>query len=133
MIIAGARWKVGLGTDIKIVGLSWLPYITSDNMAFGDNTVSSLMGSFTRTWDEDISTNLFNERDQRYIRRIFLSEIQTADCLYWSKDSTWLYSVRSAYRLLPVQKNLWQRHDSGSIWNKLWRIKAPPKVINCLW
>lgn len=48
-------------------------------------------------------------------------------------ESTGNYSVRSAYRLLQAQKGRWQRNDNASLWGKMWKVKAPPKVLNLIW
>lgn len=53
--------------------------------------------------------------------------------MYWSQESSGQYSVRSVYRLLQAQKNQWRQDDDGSFWRKIWRIKAPPKVLNFVW
>lgn len=88
--VAGARWKVGLGNHIKIVGKPWLldeanPYITSSSPAFGDHTVSSLLCADNRNWDENTISDLFNARDQSCIRSICLPETDREDDLYWGK------------------------------------------------
>lgn len=51
------------------------------------------------------------------------------DKLYWCKEVSGNYSVRSAYKLLQAQKNLCRQQDNAG----LWRIKAPSKVLNFLW
>lgn len=43
------------------------------------------------------------------------------------------YSVRSAYRLLQAQKNLWRQQDNSGFWHKTWRVKAPSKLLNLMW
>lgn len=138
VILARARWKVGLGTNIKIVGQPWLPddqnsYVTSISPALCDNTVSNLLSLDSKTWDEDILRDLFNDRDQQCIRSIKLNEEEGEDILYWCKENSGLYTVKSAYRLLLLRKNLWQHNETSSIWCRLWKIKALPKVINCMW
>lgn len=53
--------------------------------------------------------------------------------LYWSKESSGAYSVKSAYNFLQKQKGRWQVEDIHSIWKVIWKIKAPPKTLNLLW
>lgn len=53
--------------------------------------------------------------------------------LYWRFEHTGLYSVKSAYKWLQMQRGGWHTDDRGSIWNKLWRAKAPPKACNLVW
>lgn len=93
------------------MGQPWLandhnPFVTTISPALNGHTVSSLMCKDRREWDEEVLTDLFNDRDQQCIRSIVLSESDNEDCLYWSKESTGLYTVRSAYKLLQMQKNL---------------------------
>lgn len=138
VIYAGARWKVGLGNSINILGQPWLadennPYITSDVLGIQHAKVSSLLKQESTEWDEDILHDLFNDRDQNCIRQVHLDVNDSEDRLYWSKEVSGHYSVRSAYRLLQAQKNLWQREDNNSLWCKIWKIKAPPKPLNLLW
>ncbi|KAL8091980.1 hypothetical protein AgCh_034313 [Apium graveolens] len=50
--------------------------------------------------------------------------------MYWCHEKHGDYSVKSAYKLLQVQKSYWRRSDSNSLWSKIWRIKAPAKARN---
>lgn len=86
-----------------------------------------------RGWDDEIPRDMFNVRDQQCIKSIALTEGNEEDELYWGKEKSGQYSVRSAYRLLQYQKNLWRQEDQNSTWRNTWRVKAPPKVLNFLW
>lgn len=65
--------------------------------------------------------------------KVPIRDIGSNDEMYWSKESHGHYSVRSAYRLLQAQKIYWREEDNGSFWRKVWRIKAPPKILNLVW
>lgn len=80
------------------------PYITSSSRVLKQNNVSSLL----------CLTGFVNDSDQRCIQNITIGEGD--DYLYWSKESMGHYSVRSAYRLLQAQKNLWRKEDNDSLW-----------------
>lgn len=54
------------------------------------------------------------------------------DKLYWSKKSSGHYTVKSAYRTLQAQKELWSMTDNSNLWKKVWCIKSPPKALNLL-
>lgn len=41
--------------------------------------------------------------------------------------------MKSAYRLLQRSKGAWVTDDNSSLWKSVWRIKAPPKVLNFTW
>ncbi|KAL8101648.1 hypothetical protein AgCh_033517 [Apium graveolens] len=55
------------------------------------------------------------------------------DKLFWNLEESGNYSVKSAYRLLQVQKGLWRTEYNDNLWKRIWRIKAPPKVLNLVW
>nr|XP_017257253.1 PREDICTED: uncharacterized protein LOC108226775 [Daucus carota subsp. sativus] len=95
--------------------------------------VADIMRIGDRGWDDDIVRDLFNSRDQTCIRKITLADNTSDDSLYWCKENTGEYSVKSAYRLLQSQKGRWQTEDNNSLWRTVWKIKAPPKVLNMVW
>ncbi|XP_074374117.1 uncharacterized protein LOC141714499 [Apium graveolens] len=65
--------------------------------------------------------------------QVFTKDSQVVDKLYWIKECSGVYSVKSAYKFLQKQKGEWRQEDSSSLWFKLWRIKAPAKVLNLVW
>lgn len=138
VITAGARWKVGMGNKINIVGQPWLPddqhpYVTSDLTGLEQHTVSSLMCMDCKEWDVDILRDMFNARDQGCIASIQLSITDEDDRWYWSKENSGQSSVKSAYRLLQAQKNRWHPSNLNSFRRDIWKVKAPPKVLNTIW
>lgn len=113
LIQAGARWMVGSGEKIDIIGQPWLnetqnPYVTSTSEAFKNNKVSSLLTMDRSNWDTKILSDLFNVRDQDCIKRVPYHGSSSEDSLYWSKEASGMYTVKSAYRLLHL------RRDSGT-------------------
>lgn len=84
LIRSGLRWKVGSGDSINIVGQAWLlddqnPFITTCTLSIANEKVSALMETDHRGWDEEILTDIFNERDQNCIRSIQLSDVVEQD------------------------------------------------------
>ncbi|XP_074328372.1 uncharacterized protein LOC141666280 [Apium graveolens] len=137
LLISGVRCLVGSGESISIKNQPWLydaanPYITSDSPTFENNTVASFICN-SHEWDEEIIKDLFNERDQRCILRIALVNHREVDSVYWSKENSGVYFVKSAYKMLQDQKGRWRTEDASSLWCKLWKIKAPPKALNLVW
>ncbi|KAL8114965.1 hypothetical protein AgCh_021696 [Apium graveolens] len=109
------------------------PYVSSESPSFEHNKVTSLMKTYSRQWDTEIIADLFNERDQRCIFNTKINSRVTEDQIYWKEEDSGDYSVRSAYRLLQAQKARWTVDDNGSLWRKIWQVKAPPKVLNLIW
>lgn len=100
---------IASGDKIGIQNQPWLenddnPYITSVSQAFDSNMVSSLMKVNQRGWDEEIIRDLFNERDQQCILNLTIRENLVKDKIYWNKEASEIYSVKSAYRFLQEQK-----------------------------
>lgn len=66
LVASGARWKVGTGECINILGQSWLldtekPCIETSSPVLENNKVSSLMVETQNhySWDDDILSDLF--------------------------------------------------------------------------
>lgn len=117
---------------------SWLqgetnPYIASDLQGLSRTTVGSLRTKDGLQWDREILEDLFNQRDQICIYNTQFGGESDADTLYWNEDISREYTVRSAYRLLRLQKDTGFATDSRDLWKLIWRIKAPPKVQNHIW
>lgn len=71
------------------------------------------------SWDKDIIMDLFNIRDQRCIQNTVIAEDREVDKIYWSNESSGMYSVRSTYRMLQAPKDLWSVEDMDSSCRKL--------------
>ncbi|XP_074346913.1 uncharacterized protein LOC141685724 [Apium graveolens] len=138
VISAGMRWKIGSGNSVNIVGQPWLlddgnPFITSNVQGLENYKVSALMAMDSRGWDEEILRDMFNVRDQQCIKQIQLVASNNEDVVYWGKEVSGHYTVRSAYRLLQEQKDMWNSVNLTSTWRKTWRIKSPPEMLNFMW
>lgn len=73
----GARWRVGDGSCINVLGQPWLqtaqdPYIRTNHPALEGIFVNTLMCTGTREWDDDILEDLFEARDRDLIHKISL-------------------------------------------------------------
>ncbi|XP_074348430.1 uncharacterized protein LOC141687156 [Apium graveolens] len=102
VIKAEARWKIGNGAKIGILGQPWLqdsvnPCIMSEIIGLNDATVSSLMIDDGGGWDHEVIEDLFNTRDQRYILAIEIRGCGRDDELYWNESISGDYTVKSAY------------------------------------
>lgn len=102
----GCRRNIGTGMETFIWKVPWLPnrvngYITSEMPSeLEDATVMSLMVTNERKWDEEILTDLFNDRDVQFIKNIPLSDIDRRDSWMWFFDGKGEFSVKSCYRKL---------------------------------
>ncbi|KAL8120232.1 hypothetical protein AgCh_017395 [Apium graveolens] len=137
LLKSGVRWIIGPGDKIDIKHQPWLniddPYVTTESLSFEQNKVASLMRTGCHQWDTDIIKDLFNARDQQSILNTKIDSTATEDRVYWSKEVDEEYSIRSAYRLLQLQKGRWSTNDNDNLWRKMWQVKAPPKVLNLIW
>ncbi|KAL8107899.1 hypothetical protein AgCh_024343 [Apium graveolens] len=104
--ILEAQDVVKTGMETVIWKVPWLPdrengYITSEMPSeLEDATVLSLMVTNERKWDEEILTDLFNDRDVQFIKNIPLSDIDRRDSWMWFFDGKGEFSVKSCYRKL---------------------------------
>ncbi|XP_074336620.1 uncharacterized protein LOC141673779 [Apium graveolens] len=138
VVAAGVRWRIGTGTNVKISGQPWLvdtgdPYISTVSKTIGNNLVSSLFCMDRKAWDIDVVRDVFNDRDQRCVLDTLIEEDLQNDVLYWGKEQSGVYSVRSAYKYIQEEKGAWCREENNEIWSRLWKIKAPPKCLNLVW
>ncbi|KAL8107925.1 hypothetical protein AgCh_024360 [Apium graveolens] len=138
VLLVGLKWSVGSGVNIKITGQPWLgddtnPYITTDSGMLEQHRVSNLFCNDKREWDIDLIRDMFDPCDQGRILSTKINTDSEEDQLYWCKENAGMYTVRSAYRLLQIQKGLWQNSDSSSLWRKIWQVKAPTMILNFLW
>ncbi|XP_074374068.1 uncharacterized protein LOC141714448 [Apium graveolens] len=104
VILSGERWRVGTGESINIVG--------------------------TRTWDWEIITDIFNDKDCESIQNTLIEEDLQNDVLTWDHDITGHYIVKSAYKILQVQKGAW---DYGDNTGRCWEIIQPNTTCDLNW
>ncbi|KAM6591645.1 hypothetical protein CsatA_014250 [Cannabis sativa] len=85
------------------------------------------------SWDEEILQDLFDNREQRLIKQIPVNTDQTTDFIFWCKEPTGLFTVKSAYHALQELKGLTNDVDASVFWKILWSLKLPPKIKNLMW
>lgn len=84
LLKVGARWSVGTGRTIDVLNQPWLvddnnPYVKSRLPVLAEATVDAIMQDDRRQWDEDIVTDLFNDRDRVCILQVPLFEGNNED------------------------------------------------------
>uniref|UniRef100_A0A803QID1 Reverse transcriptase zinc-binding domain-containing protein n=1 Tax=Cannabis sativa TaxID=3483 RepID=A0A803QID1_CANSA len=85
------------------------------------------------SWDEEVLQDLFDDREQSLIKQIPVNIDQTTDFVFWCKESTGLYTIKSAYHALQDLKGLTNDVDASVFWKILWSLKLPPKIKNLMW
>ncbi|XP_060972577.1 uncharacterized protein LOC115717978 [Cannabis sativa] len=135
---AGIRRSIGGGSEAFILNETWWPdnehpYVISNHPGLINKVVSSLFQFNDRAWDAKILQDLFDTRDREVILNIQLSSTATHDEWYWKKETSVVYSVRSAYRFLQELKGSWSLDNNAGFWRKQWNLKIPPKARNFLW
>ncbi|MCH89075.1 RNA-directed DNA polymerase (Reverse transcriptase) [Trifolium medium] len=106
-----ARWCIGDGSNIKVMGEPWLR-------------------------EEDgrwVTSPQIQEKEANMILAVPLLHMVEEDKLIWSEESNGIYSVRSGYRKLMEEKRLMNRPRERDGWGSLWKIQAPPKVKHLYW
>jgi hypothetical protein len=95
--------------------------------------VHSLIDQNTNGWNYNL-VNYYFDYDivQEIIRTPIFHQVEE-DALIWKAEKNGQYSVKSAYRLCVenIAENS-HLHRVGS-WDRIWRLKVPPKVKNLLW
>lgn len=138
VVSAGVCWKIGSGENINITGQPWLAnvdnsYISTVSESFLNCKVQGLMHTGSREWDQDVIRDLFNERDQTCILETSLGTNDVEDSMVWKYEKSGTYSVKSAYRLIQRMKGLFCAEERSNVLMQLWKIKAPPRVLNVVW
>ncbi|XP_060962124.1 uncharacterized protein LOC133032261 [Cannabis sativa] len=104
------------------------------NLIFEPPSNSELPSSLT-CWDVEILDDLLVQRDRQLVQLIPIQPRSDRDTLYWSKDLSGLYTVKSAYNLLQELNGEVVIDDSvvDRFWGRLWQLKIPLKMKNLLW
>ncbi|CAJ2649711.1 unnamed protein product [Trifolium pratense] len=139
LVRAGARWCIGSGENISILGEPWIQggtLISASNpsvMHLQNIKVKHLISNTTKEWDSHVINNIFDQGTADAILRTPLFQQVTSDKLVWKAEKKGNYTVKSAYRLC-VEELLDTSHLSRpGFWSGIWRLKVPPKVKNLLW
>ena len=141
----GANWRVGNGSSIRIWGDRWMPdqfspkIISPVSSLSPDAKVEELLDPTTRLWNRGLLNSIFLPWEADQISRIPLSPLFPPDLLYWSRNKSGLFSVRSAYHLACDLKTPSSRGESSrgavmeKFWKQLWHLNLPRKIKLFLW
>lgn len=135
MIKQGCRRRIGDGKSTKIWEVPWLSSLTNGYLTTAmpqelqHATVNNLMAENQKEWDEDVISDVCNERDRNLIRQIPIPRSRKDDSWFWLLVEKGEFTVRSCYRRLHGDHEFLQRE----FWKKLWDLNLPGKVTNFLW
>ncbi|KAL8106740.1 hypothetical protein AgCh_023486 [Apium graveolens] len=135
VIKAGARRRIGNGTDTAVWHVPWLPsdangYVTTLMPEYLQNsTVNGLMNEDDTTWDMDVIKDILNNRDAGLVERIPISLYDRRDSWFWCLEDTSIFTVKSCYKWLQGVLDSEYRW----FWRKLWNLKLPGKVLHFVW
>ncbi|XP_057249396.1 uncharacterized protein LOC130590838 [Beta vulgaris subsp. vulgaris] len=133
LVKEGMIWRVGNGEMINVWRDPWIAdedgRFISSPMVDNVRQVKDLMMAGSSTWNIDLITRVFNERDTKCILALPLSEQSKEDVITWAFTKDGVYSVKTAY-MLGKMFNLDGFHEA---WVKLWKVEVSPKVRLFLW
>jgi hypothetical protein len=142
----GCFWIVGNGNNIRIwedrwinpqAGKStWTPKPANPTIT----TVNELIDPSLNRWKTQLISQTFWPIETNQILQIPLPSPNIEDTISWQGTKDGTYTVRSGYNAQiewetsnnnqPQSSN---NQIDNNIWNKLWKIEAPPKQIHLLW
>ena len=98
-----------MGESINIIGQPWLNdevnrFVETNHQDLKGHKVCFLFCLDRKVWDGDVIRDMFNERDQECIFNTPVEDSINRDVVFWIKESSGNYSVKSAYNLLQSMK-----------------------------
>uniref|UniRef100_A0A803NUT6 Reverse transcriptase domain-containing protein n=1 Tax=Cannabis sativa TaxID=3483 RepID=A0A803NUT6_CANSA len=134
----GIHWLSWVKLTDHKVHREWLldvvnPYIETSSRSLQGQMVQALMQVDKLEWDNEVISDVLNDRDRELVWRIPLSSARRNDNWFWLQDSSGIFSVRSAYRLQHEANNNVNHAVPTDVWSKLWSIKVPPKEGLAKW
>uniref|UniRef100_A0A7N2MH92 Uncharacterized protein n=1 Tax=Quercus lobata TaxID=97700 RepID=A0A7N2MH92_QUELO len=111
LILMGAKWRVGDGSQIKIYGSNWLPgesqgrVVSPPSPTLSSTTISTLIDPLAFGWNSHIIDNTFLPFEAEQIKSIPLGLTKQPDFLYWPRSKDGSYSVSMGYHWLCAKEN----------------------------
>ncbi|XP_031107260.1 uncharacterized protein LOC116011955 [Ipomoea triloba] len=136
LVCSGARRRIGNGKSTLIWGHPWLPddndpmIQTEIPQELNGSTVSGLIDPSTKTWDQEILQDLFDQTDVARIMSIPVS-LDYEDSWFWARDPRGCYTVKEGYRC--IRGEFTTHPGTFDKWQSMWKSKAPPKWKSLLW
>lgn len=138
LVVKGTCYLVGDGASINVWTNPWVPWIQgfipkpkSPKAANCPITVSMLINHDLHCWKPSIITQYFDPPSVQAILSIPILVSHKEDKLCGVLDSKGVFFVKTAYRALPHPATNLPSYDVN--WKKLWKLKAPQRIIMFLW
>ncbi|XP_056695804.1 uncharacterized protein [Spinacia oleracea] len=129
----GLIWRVGDGKSINIWHDQWVADESGGHITSSPNAaieqVCELIDQDSKEWRYDLISKFFNDRDERCILAIPISDRMPKDVLTWAFSNDGLYSVKTAY-MLGKSCNL---DDIHAAWLEIWKLNVTPKAKHFVW
>jgi hypothetical protein len=93
----------------------------------------------TRWWNIQLIRNIFLPFEAEQILQIPITNIARDDDFTWPKTKDGIYTVKSGYQAIYEWKNesinpsTGHNNDPNPIWQKIWKLKIPPKYNTLIW
>uniref|UniRef100_A0A2N9I5P8 Reverse transcriptase domain-containing protein n=1 Tax=Fagus sylvatica TaxID=28930 RepID=A0A2N9I5P8_FAGSY len=136
VIAKGACFLVGDGAMIDIWKDPWVPWLPNfvpqpkEESTMVSFVVSCLIDQNTRTWNNNILEQFFNEESVAAIKQIIIPFTPRPDRLVWISDSKGIFSVKSVFKTCQAPIDV---ANTGIQWNKLWKLPVHEKLKMMLW
>jgi ribonuclease HI len=142
----GCYWLVGNGKNINIWDDRWISpqegnttwsiKPTNSNLEH----VSDLINHTSQQWNTHLISQNFIPIEADNILKLPLTNTSDEDLICWQGTKDGHYTVRSGYNaqmdwetITSAQAQPSNLLQGAHIWNKLWKIEAPPKQLHLLW
>lgn len=119
LIWKGISWEVVVSEELKKLNVSDLIY--------------------NGMWELDRIENMLSMEELSCIKCIIVPEILTADRMIWLGSRDGKYSVKMGYKSAKEKIEVEGRENPGTsympskkLWNGIWNIKMPPKVLQVM-
>jgi len=137
-------WRIGDGSNIKIMGDKWLPITFSHKIQIpilGINPEAKVSDSIDFTlnwWNLLVVEQLFPANIVEQICSIVISPRCMQDWVIWVGTNTGHFSIKSAYHLEIERQSSSQGNNFSAalatpLWKKLWELHLPWNVLLFLW
>ncbi|KAM6556101.1 hypothetical protein CsatB_003120 [Cannabis sativa] len=139
LMASGLIWKIGDGENILTIDDHWIPnkkYLCYKDGILPPSTKLSFFISDSGYWDSTKLRNHFYESDIQDILEVPITGFSGKDDIIWSRESSGLFTVKSAYHLALSTQDIPSSSsavNSRKFWNKIWHSQAPPKIKHFMW